>query len=135
MLPGDPDTADEPADPVRRLHPPAALALGVAVGLVAAPLFALRMGAILGPLAVVLALVGVNARRLFGLGALVLGLVPIAYLVRPAPRFGALSFDFARLHLGAHWIAVVAVWLLAAGCVLSAAAWRRRRAPPPARPS
>jgi arabinofuranan 3-O-arabinosyltransferase len=106
--------------------PPDSLALAAAVGLVGGFVFALRAGGGLALATVVLARVGVGARRLFALAGALLAAIPVIYLAftsSDAPRH---AFDYAIDHIGAHWVAVAAVCCLAAGCALDAARLRRR---------
>ena len=109
-------------DPVRRPGVLRSVPIAAAVGGVAAACFALRMGVVLGPAALLLLLVGVNARRLLALASLILLAIPIVYVAHPAPRF----VNYAQHHITGHWLAVAAVWCLAAACLLAGFAARAR---------
>ena len=118
-------------DPVRRLGWRIAVPAALAAGAAGALLFALRMGPVIAVLTLVLLLAGVSVKRLvrLSLGALVM--VVALYLVFPAEDKGGFSFQFATDHLVAHWVAVVAVCLLAGAAVLAAQGMnlRERRMP------
>jgi hypothetical protein len=102
-----------------------ALALAAAVGLIGGFAFALRAGAVLAVAALVLMRVGVSARRLFGLAAVLIAALPLVYLAFPSSSSPRQAFSYAVEHLGAHWLAVGAVCCLAVGCALDASALRR----------
>jgi hypothetical protein len=120
-------TRREVADPLRRLAWGPALAVGAAVGVVTGLFFALRVGAVLGPLAAVLLRDGVSARRLLLLATLGLAAVPVIYLAGLPVDQGGFNFAYANEQLGAHWIAVGAVCCLAAASGIGAWALRRGR--------
>ena len=94
---------------------------------VASALFALRVGAVLGPLAVVLLRDGINTRRLVVLAAAGIAVVPAIYLAGLSLDQGGFNFSYANDQLGAHWIAVGAVCCLAAASGIAAHAVRRGR--------
>ena len=107
-----------------------AAALGLAAGLAAAVLIALRAGP---PVAVGVALItryGVGARPLIVAAAGLLGIaVPTAYLLFEPTDKGGYSFSFATDLVGAHWLATGALVLL------TLALWRIVSARRPARPA
>jgi hypothetical protein len=76
---------------------------------------------------------GVNARRLFTLAALLIAAVPVLYLVSPAHDFGGFDFGYSLHYLTAHWLAAGAVCLLLAGAIVQATGLRRLRRPRVAR--
>jgi arabinofuranan 3-O-arabinosyltransferase len=115
------------ADPMVRPGWAVALAAGVAVAVLVGFLFGLRAGAALGPLAVVLLIVGVNTRRLVALATVALAAVPVIYIVHPAARLSDLSFSYAAHYIAGHWAAVVAVWCIAGAALLDASRLRNRR--------
>ena len=115
-----------PPDPLIRLPWRWALAAGIAIALVGGFVFALRAGAVLGPLAVIALRVGVTVRRLLVAAAVLIAALPVVYIVFPARDRGGNQFGYANDLLGAHWIAVLAVLcLLGAGLLLAV---RLRRA-------
>lgn len=101
-----------------------AAAISVAVGLLAAGVFALRMGPVVAAVALVLLRTGTSVRRLIAVALLGLGLVPLLYLALLPRDRGGFNFDYARELLFAHWVAVVSVCCLAAAGALGA--WRLR---------
>ena len=121
---------DERADHPARLPWRAALALGLAAGAAACALLALRAGAVVAPTVVLVARYGVGARPLIAAAAALLGVaVPVVYLLFEPEDRGGYNFSYASDLLGAHWLAVMALVLLAL------ALWRilsARRAPVPA---
>jgi hypothetical protein len=95
-----------------------ALALGFAAALVLGFVFALRAGAVLGPLVFVMLWRGVSARTLALVGGVVLLVaVPIAHFVPGLPTMG-FQTNYAVKRIGEHWIAVGAL------CAFGAALWR-----------
>jgi len=113
-------------DPLVRLPWRWALVAGVAIGLAGGFVFALRAGAVLGPLTVLALRAGVGVRRLLGAAAVLLVALPLVYILFPARDRGGNEFGYPDDLLGAHWIAVLAVLcLLGAGLLL---ALRLRRA-------
>ena len=113
-------------DPPVRLALPKAVAAAVALGTVCGFVFAIRVGALVAPLTLAALVTGVTVRRLFLAAGAALLLVPLIYVIDPAPNFNGFSFIYAIHHISAHWFAVVAVIFTATGCFLSAI--RRRRA-------
>jgi hypothetical protein len=104
--------------------------LGLAAGVAAAGLIALRAGP---PVAIAVALVaryGIGARPLIVAAAALLGVaVPAAYLLFQPPDKGGYSFSYASDLVGAHWLAIAALVLL------TLALWRIVSSPRPARPA
>ncbi|MGH2915460.1 MAG: alpha-(1-_3)-arabinofuranosyltransferase domain-containing protein [Solirubrobacteraceae bacterium] len=96
------------------LEPARALAVGVVAGLVFAFLFALRAGAVLGPVTALILWRGLPIRALLlAAGGLLVIVVPAIYLLFPGLDQGGYDFGYAAQHLGAHWITVAAFALLA----------------------
>jgi arabinofuranan 3-O-arabinosyltransferase len=118
-----------PPDPARRLGWRGALLAGVAVGLAAGFVFALRAGVVLGPATVLALRLGVRARTLLAVTAVLVAGIPVAYLLFPGEQGAREAFRFPEHHLAAHWLAVAALVCLAAGCALDAHA-RRGPGPP-----
>ncbi|HUZ84508.1 MAG TPA: alpha-(1-_3)-arabinofuranosyltransferase family protein, partial [Gaiellales bacterium] len=109
-----------------RLDPAHALAIGAAAGLVFAFLFALRAGAVLGPLTALILWSGVPvAWLLAAAGALLVIAVPALYLLFPGIDQGGYDFGYASQHLGAHWLTVGAFALLALVLIADVAAISR----------
>jgi hypothetical protein len=89
-------------------------------------MFALRAGAVLGPLAMLALRAGVSVRRLLVAAVVLVAALPLVYIVFPARDRGGNQFAYSDDLLGAHWIAVLAVLcLLGAGLLLAV---RLRRA-------
>ncbi|MHB1571809.1 MAG: hypothetical protein ACYC0H_21755, partial [Solirubrobacteraceae bacterium] len=104
----------QPPDRYWRLDPVPALAIGVAAGLVFAFLFALRAGAVLGPLTALILWRGFPVTWLLAAaGGLLAIAVPVVYLLFPGVNQGGYDFGYASQHLGAHWLTVGAFALLA----------------------
>jgi arabinofuranan 3-O-arabinosyltransferase len=96
-----------------------ALGAGAAVGLAGGFLFALRAGAVLGPLTVLALRAGVTVRRLLALATACIAVLPLIYIVFP-PRHRGNEFGYPNDLVGAHWVALLAVvCLLAAGVLLA----------------
>jgi hypothetical protein len=99
--------------PVRR-----ALAAGVAATLVLGFIFALRAGAVLGPLTFLVLWRGVSARTLaLAAGAVLLVVVPVLHLAVGLPANGY-DTNYAGQRIAEHWLGVGAV------CALGGALWR-----------
>ena len=95
------------AFPLRR-----ALAAGVAAGLVLGFVFALRAGAVLGPLTFLVLWRGVSARTLsLAAGAVLLIALPVLHLAVGLPDHGYQT-NYAVKRIAEHWLAVGAVWAL-----------------------
>lgn len=129
---------DLPTPPPLRLPARQALAAGAALALVVGFVFALRAGAVAGPLAALLLWRGATVRALVSAaGALLLVVVPAIYAGKVALDGRGLPFDttYATDRLAAHWVAVGAFVLLAlaAGRLLSTA--RSRPGGPAAGPA
>jgi hypothetical protein len=114
-----------PADPLFRAGWGATAGAVVAVGAVTGLVFALRMGAVLGLLTLVLLRAGFNVRRLLIVATVAIALIPAIYLVFPATDKGGFSFQYASDQIFAHWVAVVAVFCLAWAGGLAALRVRR----------
>jgi arabinofuranan 3-O-arabinosyltransferase len=115
------------ADPPLQLPWRWALAAGVAAGLAGGFLFALRAGAVLAPLTVLALRAGVSARRLLGVAAAAIALLPLIYLAFPPNRRDN-AFAYPNDLVGAHWVALLAVLCLLAAGVLLAVRLRRASA-------
>lgn len=111
-------------DPVRRLRLPYALVAGVVAGVAGGLLFAFRAGAVLAPLTVALALLGVNVRRLVALAALALLVALLLYVVHPAEELAGFSFRYPLHHIAAHWAVALCVSCLTVAGTLAAGALR-----------
>jgi arabinofuranan 3-O-arabinosyltransferase len=95
-----------------------ALAAGVVAALVLGFVFALRAGAVLGPLVFLVLWRGVPARTLaLAGGAVLLVAVPVAHLVVGLPADG-FQTNYAVKRIAEHWLAVGAI------CAFGAALWR-----------
>jgi hypothetical protein len=86
--------------------------------------FALRAGAVLGPLTVLFLGAGVSVRRLLAVATGGLALLPVLYIAFPPRDEGGFAPDYALDTLGAHWAAVGVV--VALGGAASLWAWRLR---------
>jgi hypothetical protein len=109
------------------------LAAGVVVGAVLGFVFALRAGAVIGPVTTLVLWRGVGPRALALSAAAILGVVvPVLYLAFPAKDRGGFNFSYATDQMGAHWCAVAALVLLGLALARTLAARRRvSRATPP----
>jgi hypothetical protein len=113
-----------PDAPARRWPLAPALGAGVAAALVLGFVFALRAGAVLGPLVFLVLWRGVSARTLaLAAGAALLVAVPVAHLAVGLPDVGYQT-NYAVRRIAEHWLAVGAV------CALGAALWRMLSARP-----
>ena len=144
-----PEPELEPAEgaaPVadRPLHMPLgrAAAVGVAAAVACGLVFALRAGAIAGPLIALILWRGVGARSLsLAAGALLAVAVPAVYVAFLPRDKGGFNSDYAQDLLGAHWLGVAA-WLLLALALLrtlqsvrAAGAGALQEPPAPAQPA
>ena len=69
---------------------------------------------------------GASARNLFTAAGLLLAVVvPILYLVLPVRNNGGYNFDYSSELIAAHWVAVLAITLLALGLIRCVIAVRR----------
>ncbi len=117
-----------PPDELLRLRPGPAIAVAAAIAVGGGLLFALRMGPILGALALAVLVVGVNVRRLVALAGVCIAALPLIYIAFPATDKGGFSFQYASDQIVAHFVAEVAVSCLAAAGLLAAARLRRAQA-------
>jgi arabinofuranan 3-O-arabinosyltransferase len=93
---------------------PAAAALGLAVAIPLGYLFAIRAGAALFVLVTFVLWRGFATRTLILVAAALLGLaVPAAYVIAQPHNQGGYGFGYATQAIGAHWLGVAAVVLLA----------------------
>jgi hypothetical protein len=93
---------------------PAAAAVALPLAAIVALVFALRAGAVAFPLLTLLFWRGASVTRLLGVaGALMALAVPAAYALFPPDDLGGHNSSYATELLGAHWIGVAAVVLLA----------------------
>jgi arabinofuranan 3-O-arabinosyltransferase len=89
-----------------------ALAAGVAAALVLGFVFALRAGAVLGPLTFLVLWRGVPARTLaLAAGAVLLLVLPVLHLAVGLPDHGY-DTNYAVQRIAEHWLAVGAIWAL-----------------------
>jgi len=127
--PGDlaPST-DTPA----RLGLPAALATGLVASGVLGFVFALRAGAVLGPVLALILWRGIPGRHLvLAAGVLLLVGVPVAHVLGGTDDPGGYDPNYAVDHIAAHWVATGALALLLVALVRALAAdLRLRRAGP-----
>ncbi len=124
------------AGPPARVALPRALAIGAAASLVLGFVFALRAGVVLGPLVALVLWRGVGPKALtLGAGVLLLGVVPLLYVLFPGDDRGGYSTTYATDHLGAHWVAVGAVSLLGLALWRTLSTARGRRDGPGPGPS
>ena len=125
---GAPVRGFAPSDPPRASWGRAAL-IGVAAGVVGAGLIALRAGPLVAVAVALVARFGIGSRPLILGAAGLLGVVvPAAYLLFLPDDRGGYAPRYAGDLVGAHWLAVAALLLLAL------ALWRivsGRREPPP----
>ena len=106
--PATPELPLAPRPPVR------ALALALAIASVVAFVFALRAGAVALPLLALLFWRGASVTALLATaGALLVVVVPVLYLAFPPDDLGGHNSSYAAEALGAHWVAVGALVLLA----------------------
>ena len=103
------------ADRVRRpLSLPHAAAVALAVSIVVAAIFAKRAGAVAFPLVTLVLWRGYGAATLTWIAVGLLGIVvPLVYLIVSPTNQGGYNFDYSVKLIGAHWIGVAAIVLLA----------------------
>jgi hypothetical protein len=106
-----------PPDPLIRLRLGHALLAAAATAIVTGGLYALRMGPVIGLLALALVLAGLNVRRLLALASIAIAALPVIYIAFPAKDRGGFSFQYANDQIYAHFIAEAAIT-----CVVVAAA-------------
>jgi hypothetical protein len=112
----------------RRVALPAALAIGVLAAAVVGFVFALRAGAVAGPLVALALWRGVSARALIlASGAALAVVVPVLYAAFPAQDRGGYDTGYANAHLGAHWVSVGAFVGLAVALALELVVRRAAR--------
>jgi arabinofuranan 3-O-arabinosyltransferase len=112
-----------------------AAAIGVVAGVAGAALIALRAGPPVAVAAALVARYGVGARPLILGAAGLLGIaVPAAYVLFTPEDRGGYAFSYAGELIGAHWLAMAALVLLALA-LWRIVSGRRAPAPPPARPA
>ena len=118
-----------PVEPEPAVWKPAHAALaGLVVFGVVGFVFALRAGAVAGPAIALLLYLRLPTQRLVlaACGALAV-VVPVLYIAFPGRDAGGYSSYYPTSHLGAHWVAVGAVVLLALALVRSLRAVVARR--------
>jgi hypothetical protein len=102
-------------------------AIGLPLAAAVAFVFALRAGAVAFPLLTFFFWRGASLGRLLGTaGALLVVAVPLAYAIFPPDDLGGHNSSYATELIGAHWIAVAAVVLLAISLSRMLAGRRRR---------
>ena len=117
----DPEVGLEPAP----FPPGRALAVGAAVGLICAFLFALRAGVVIGPALAILLWRGVPARTLALWAGGLLGLaVPLVYVLFLPDDRGGFNSRYSLDLSGAHWVTLAALLLLALALWRTLASWR-----------
>jgi len=113
-------------DPPAKLPLRTAVLWGVAAAAICGFIFGLRAGVVLGPLAALLLWRGASAKNLFTAAGLLLAVVvPILYLVLPVRNNGGYNFDYSSELIAAHWVAVLAITLLALGLIRCVIAVRK----------
>jgi arabinofuranan 3-O-arabinosyltransferase len=134
LWPDPPAWAPAPADSVRGLLWPRALAVAVVAGALGGFLFAVRAGVVILVVTFVLLLVGITARRLLLAAALALVAVTFAYVVSPSPNEGGFYFYYAIHYITAHWIALAAICFLGTAAGLMTWDVRTAAGQPPSGP-
>jgi hypothetical protein len=95
-------------------------------------LFALRTSLVIFPVLTFVLWRAVGPRILTAIAALLLGIVvPLLYVQESPTDRGGYNFDYAVELINAHWVGVVAVFLLGVACWRSLEAARRARSPEP----
>lgn len=119
-----------PAAPARGLPLLLAAPIALVLSTVIGAIFALRAGAGAFPLLAFVLWRGFEPGALARIAALLLAIaVPVAYLIGSPPNLGGYNFDYSTKLIGAHWIGVAALVLLALATFKSLAAARPRRSP------
>jgi hypothetical protein len=117
----EPERWTAPAsDPVRTLGLREALAVAVLAAGIGGFLFALRAGAVIGPVTFVALRLGVNVRRLLVAALIGLALLPLAYIASPSPDVGGFYYYYALHYIDEHWLALGVVCALAVAVALMA---------------
>ena len=110
-------------EPPHRWPARAAIAAGLAAGVLLGFVFAIRAGVVIAPGVALVLWRGYSARQLaLAAGGLLLVVVPVLYLAVPARDPGGYNTNLAVERIAAHWVAVAAVVLL------MLALWRALRA-------
>jgi arabinofuranan 3-O-arabinosyltransferase len=103
----------EPDDRPWRLPAREALLAGAAAGVALGFVFAIRAGAVIGPVTALVLWRGMSARTMILIaGALLAIVVPAIYVIFPATDRGGYGPAYPVERLGAHWVTVGAVVLL-----------------------
>jgi len=117
-------------DPVR-LPLPRAAALGFALTIPLALLFAKRTGVVIFPLLTVILWRGIGVRLLTAGAALLLGVVvPLLYLIENPINRGGYNFEYSLQTINAHWVAEGALVLLMVACWRAISSARADRGEP-----
>ena len=111
------ETSDEPSAHANWTLTAALTAAAAAAGTL---VFAVRVGAAVALVTLVLARQGISPRRFLIPGTVLLSLVPVAYLANPPADLGGFNFDYASEQLPAHWAAAIGVSLIFIGCLILA---------------
>jgi hypothetical protein len=134
-------TVDEPPPLLPEEHPgamplPRAAAVALLIAVAVGWIFALRVGAISFPVLAFVLWRGYGAAALTWIAVFLLGVVvPIVYLIAVPGNEGGYNFAYATRLIGAHWIGVAGVVLLALACWrMIAAARSGHGVPSPASP-
>ncbi len=127
----------EVADRIRRpLSLPRAAAVALAVSILIAAIFAKRAGAVAFPLVTLVLWRGYGVATLTKIAVALLAVaVPLLYLIVSPGDQGGYDFNYSNKLIGAHWVGVAAIVLLAIAAwqsigALRAAARRRPSSPP-----
>jgi hypothetical protein len=122
-----PATQDgEDGDGAPRWPPRRAIGAGLLVAAAVGFVFALRAGAVAGPVVALALWRGVPTPRLaLVAGALVGVVVPGLHLAFPAADRGGFNFEYATEQMAAHWVAVAAIVLMAIALARELARTRR----------
>jgi arabinofuranan 3-O-arabinosyltransferase len=125
-----------PAERPGGLPLPRAIALALLLAVAVGWIFALRAGAVSFPVLALVLWRGYGAATLTWIAVFLLGIVvPIVYLIALPPDQGGYNFAYSTKLIGAHWIGVAGVVLLALACWRTIAAARTgRRTPGPVSP-
>jgi len=126
--------AQLPEAPARGLPLPQAAGVALLLSIAVGAIFALRAGAAAFPLLTFVLWRGFGPGTLVRIAAILMAVaVPIAYAIGSPPNLGGYNFAYSTKLIGAHWIGVAVLVLLALATFksLAAARPRRDRAEPP----
>jgi arabinofuranan 3-O-arabinosyltransferase len=125
-----------PEPPSKGMPLPRAVALALLASVPLGLMFALRAGAGLFPILVIVLWRGYGPRLLVAAAAALLGIVvPVVYAIASPPNLGGYNFNYSISIIWAHWIGLAAIVLLAVASWKMLATQRpRRHRPAPAPP-